>query len=742
MDPPFSGFVLDPSKCSMLSVEEKRELVRELSKWPESAPEKLQTWSRRDLLEILCAEIGKERKYTSLTKQKMIEYILKVVSDKKSGEQAKDRDSTRVSSTPSPQTPSKRQRKNEHPSHLPIVTNNFQSQDVEEALENIRYCQNSACRATLKIEDAFCKRCSCCICHKYDDNKDPSLWLFCATETITQGDSCGLSCHLECALKNEKTGIMKSAQRTRLDGSYCCTYCGKVNDLLGCWKKQLMIAKDARRVDVLSHRISLSHKLLSLTEKYHCLHKIVDTARKKLEDEVGPTDDFSNMARGIVNRLSVGAEVQKLCAQAVELLDSMRSSASSANSLVQQICSVSSSFINFEQISPTSLTVALDLEDNKLSQVIAGFNLWYRKADTPEYPKKPSFSLFKSKRKQLVTELVPNTEYMFKVVAFSNMRELDMWEVGVKMETISLDNSVGLGTESTVSKSHCQSPKTNSSLSNPLEGDESNTNSTACADLNKLPEIDFDDCEKYDFLETEKSPDHAEKDTGHQKSDCKSSVSGAEVVEPQESHGHSHSALDEEPNSTIRAESTNSMENNQASDIPKSENESNNPAVNEMAVVPFRQSDSALPATPCMVETGIGGSERCNKRKPGVNIFENGSRKPDSEPGSSSKKRCGGNFDGLNAKDGSLEGAYEYCVKMIRWLECEGHIESNFRVKFLTWFSLRATFQERRIVSVYVDTLIDDPPSLAGQLMDTFSEAICSKRPPPVPNGFCSKLWH
>ncbi|URE33450.1 protein VERNALIZATION INSENSITIVE [Musa troglodytarum] len=515
------------------------------------------------------SEIGKERKYTSLTKQKMIEYLFRVVSDKKSGEHTKDRDSAQDLCTHSPQTPAKRQRKNDHPSRLPVTTDNLQSGDVEEASDNIRYCKNSACRATLNIEDAFCKR---------------------------------------------------------------------------CWKKQLMIAKDARRVD----------------------------------------------------------------------------------------------------ISQTSLTVVLDLENNTLlAQEVAGFTVWHRKADTPEYPKKASFSLLNPKRRFLVTELAPATEYMFKVVAFSDTGDLDTCEVGIKTKGISLDNSMGLAPETTVLEPHCQSPKTNSSgLSNPSEGDESNTNSTACADLNKLPEIEFDECEKPEILEIEKSSDHAQKDVGHQKNECKGSTSRAEVPERDESPGRSDSALDEEPNSTIQTDSTNSMENNQTSDIPRSENESNAPVVNEMVIVPFVQSNSTLPATPCRVEAGTEGSERCSKGKPSVNKFEDGSMKPGMEPGSSSKKRCGGTLEGVNVKDRSLEGAYEYCVKVIRWLECERHIETNFRVKFLTWFSLRATPQERRIVNVYVDTLIDDPVSLAGQLVDTFSETVCSKRPPRVPTGFCAKLWH
>nr|DAD26978.1 TPA_asm: hypothetical protein HUJ06_028446 [Nelumbo nucifera] len=86
-----------------------------------------------------------------------------------------------------------------------------------------------------------------------------------------------------------------------------------------------------------------------------------------------------------------------------------------------------------------------------------------------------------------------------------------------------------------------------------------------------------------------------------------------------------------------------------------------------------------------------------------------------------------------------LDGSYEYCVKIIRWLECGGHIEHEFRLKFLTWFSLRSTEQERRVVNTFIRTLIDDPSSLAGQLVDSFLDIISSKRPR---NGFCSKLWH
>lgn len=89
-----------------------------------------------------------------------------------------------------------------------------------------------------------------------------------------------------------------------------------------CWKKQLAIAKDARRVDVLCYRIFLSYRLLDGTSRFKELHEIVENAKAKLETEVGPVNGVSaKMARGIVSRLSVAGDVQKLCSLAVEKAD-------------------------------------------------------------------------------------------------------------------------------------------------------------------------------------------------------------------------------------------------------------------------------------------------------------------------------------------------------------------------------------------------------------------------------------
>ncbi|CAN1301995.1 VIN3-like protein 2 [Linum perenne] len=435
---------MDFSNYWKLSMTEKTKLVYELSDHPD-ASELLQTWSRQDILQILCSEMGKERKYTGLTKLKIIEQLLRIVDDKKSSAGGGE---TESSSSPF----SKRQRKMDDVPTLTPTTPSIPSSTV--------YCKNSACKATMKQDDAFCKRCSCCICCKYDDNKDPSLWMTCSEDPPFQGPACGMSCHLDCALKHEATGIGEdNGGPGKLDGSFRCVGCGKVNDLLVFLRKQLMIAKETRRVDILCYRLSVSWKLLNGTVKYQQLLKIVDEAIKQLEIEVGPITGLPvKMGRGIVNRLSVGPAIQNQCASVLESLDNIMST---------HVC-----------------------------------------------PPPPLDSAAKG------------THYYFLCTSKSKKRSAD--RVG----------------------------------------------------------------------------------------------------------------------------------------------------------------------------------EQCTA---------NGN--PDEE--------------------------LECCVKMIRWLECQGHIEKKFRQKFLTWYSLRASAEEMRVVKAYVDTFIEDPSALAEQLVDTFSECISSgRRSSVVPAGFCMKLWH
>nr|KAJ0204311.1 hypothetical protein LSAT_V11C500264890 [Lactuca sativa] len=135
----------------------------------------------------------------------------------------------------------------------------------------------------------------------------------------SNGESCGLFCHIECALQQKKVGVVNLGQLMQLDGSYCCVSCGKVSGILRYWKKQLAIAKDARRVDSLCYIIYLSYRLLDGTSRFQELHKIVKEAKSILETEVGPLSGVSaKMARGIVSRLTVANEVQSLCSIVIQ----------------------------------------------------------------------------------------------------------------------------------------------------------------------------------------------------------------------------------------------------------------------------------------------------------------------------------------------------------------------------------------------------------------------------------------
>jgi hypothetical protein len=93
------------------------------------------------------------------------------------------------------------------------------------------------------------------------------------------------------------------------------------------WRRQLVVAKEARRVDILCHRIYVSYRLLEGTSCHKELHDIIEDAKAKLECEVGPLDGMSaKMARGIVSRLSGGSDILKLCSLAIQRADEWLSS--------------------------------------------------------------------------------------------------------------------------------------------------------------------------------------------------------------------------------------------------------------------------------------------------------------------------------------------------------------------------------------------------------------------------------
>ncbi|XVE79984.1 hypothetical protein DITRI_Ditri14bG0101800 [Diplodiscus trichospermus] len=737
MDSSLEGVALDPLKCSKLSMDEKRELVYELSKRTNRASEMLQSWSRQEILQILCAEMGKERKYTGLTKLKIIENLLKIVAEKNSGDNERVTDPESQSSPRYGHITFKRQRKADHPSRLPIPVNDLEIHNGGNDMAYAIYCKNSACKATLRQEDSFCKRCSCCICYKFDDNKDPSLWLICSSEPPFQGNSCGMSCHLECALKHEKSGIGKDKRHAVLDGSFYCVACGKVNDLLGCWRKQLMAAKDTRRVDILCYRISLGQKLLHRTEKYCKLSDIVDEAVKKLEAEVGPLTGVPvKMGRGIVNRLSSGPEVQKLCSSAVESLDKMLFNAishSSPNHSIPGSSSISPAIVCFEDVHPTSLSVIVQSEE-PLPGSIIGYTLWHRKVHDKDYPVKSTCTLFVPNTRFVVTGLTPATEYHFKIVSFNGTRQFGPWEV--QISTACNGDEV----PSCLMIERSQSPATNcSSLSNPSSVEDETNNITPYSDQN--------DDRADNYVTYCKDTDKIVS-TNLSKGAINSTALGEDGIP-----ANAVPVLGEEcamemigpmPDSDALDVEKKHMSEDPITEETSTDNGSDAPVQTGTECVPFVGcSEGGLPITPCRMEVIKDGLGRSGRSKSSNKNLENRTGKGEGpQDVSTSKKRSVESRDEECVENGISDTDFEHCVKVIRWLECQGHIEKNFRQKFLTWYSLRATPQEVRIVKVFVDTFSTDPASLAEQLVDTFSDCISSKRSSVVPAGFCMKLWH
>ncbi|XP_038878887.1 VIN3-like protein 2 [Benincasa hispida] len=718
----------------MMSMEEKRNLVYEISDQPH-ASELLQSWSRHEILEILCAEMGKERKYTGLTKLKIIENLLKIVGEKKSGstEDVTDLDS-QSSPCLSPKI-TKRQRKIDQSAGVPVPVNHIPISNTRNDSNIAVYCRNSACKATLNQDDIFCKRCSCCICYQYDDNKDPSLWLSCSSDPPFQDTSCGMSCHLECALKHEKSGIPRG-QQTGIEGTFCCVSCGKVNDLLGCLRKQLMKAKETRRVDILCYRISLSKKLLGEGEKYQDVYQIVDEAVKKLEAEVGPLTGVPvGTGRGIVNRLSSGPEVQKLCTIAIDTLDFLLSTKilhQLPSSMIQVSNLVATNFLRFEDVDATFVTVVVGTEDVSSGKT-AGYRLWHRKACETNYPIEPTCTLSQPNLRFVVRGLTPSSEYYFKAISFDGTGDLGMCEVQVSTATAREDDTSCLVIE------RSQSPVTNfSELSNPSSVEDETNNVLPCSDQN--------DCQTERYLSYCK--DSNKSITANLSEDAINctTVSGGGTTKD------SVSLLDEEhvtrKSGTLPAANVSKLEDRHSSEVhiieDTSINNGSNTAIQKGSkCTPFvSSSEAGLPVTPCKMEILKDVLGRSGRSKSSAKDRDNGSGREELRHGSTSKKRSVERQDADCTANGISDKDFEYYVKLIRWLECEGHVEKNFRQKFLTWYSLRATTQEVRIVKAFVDNFIEDPSALAEQLVDTFSECISSKKTCAVPAGFCMKLWH
>ncbi|CAK8544200.1 unnamed protein product [Lathyrus sativus] len=161
--------------------------------------------------------------------------------------------------------------------------------------------------------------------------------------------------------------------------------------------------------------------------------------------------------------LSSGPKVQKLCGVALESLDSMLSRRilpPLPNPTIQDASLLAPNMVKFEDITATSLTVLLCLEDY-MGEHNAGYTVWNHKADDLNYPLDPTCTTLLPNRKLGIRDLLPATECSLKFVSNDLSKSL-MCEVQVSTEHYEDEVPNCSATE------RSQSPVTNcSSFSNP-----------------------------------------------------------------------------------------------------------------------------------------------------------------------------------------------------------------------------------------------------------------------------------
>ncbi|KQK07559.1 VIN3-like protein 1 [Brachypodium distachyon] len=559
-------------------------------------------------------------------------------------------------------------------------------------------CRNLSCKAIVTSEDSFCKRCSCCICHQFDDNKDPSLWLVCASENDDR-NCCGSSCHIECAFQHKKVGCFDLGKIIHLDGSYSCASCGKVSGILSYWRRQLVIAEVARRVDILCHRIYVSYRLLEGTSHFKELHDIIEEAKGKLEREVGPLDGMSaKMARGIVSRLCGGSDVQKLCTLAIQKADEWLSSPD----LHLQDSLPSACRFRFIDITSSSLVIILKETTLASSDTIKGYKLWYWKSREQPSIEEPVI-LSKDQRKILVFNLATCTEYSFRIISFTDDGILGHSES--KCYTGSnelLTKRVSQNATATCS----QAERRGRSLASKSTGfkirDVGKILRKAWAEEGYFEDMYGDSCDR----------------------------SATEAEQPENSE-----------RDQLLAGACRRLQFN-AFSVPDLNVEAPMPMDTDSSPEKCYDLNNRL-----LKSDESGGSEACaavrSAEPPAVESRRGGKAK---QLHGAHDESC--EQDGVSAicrekqllkSPMELDEDYEYCVNVIRWLETQGHIETDFRMKFLTWLSLRSTENEHRVVATFIKTLIKEPSSLAEQLIDSFGETVNCKRQKVGP---CKQLWH
>ena len=376
---------------------------------------------------------------------------------------------------------------------------------------------------------------------------------------------------------------------------------------------------------------------------------------------------------------------------------------------------------HFEGVTSSSVVIVLIELPVALSDDIKGYKLWYCKSRDESHPKEPISDFPRAQRRILISNLQPCTEYSFRIISYTEAGDLGHSEAKCFTKSVEIIHK------------NPNSAATNNESENPhIEG-----SSDATREIKGKPTPVVGSSAGFKVRDLGKIL-HL---VWAQEQGCLEGFSGIDV---EECCGVNNTIKPVETPKDPLPSVSRGLDLNVASV----------PDLNEELTPPFESSRDEDDVASHDIEKndlarshGSGDSQNwthgTNGEVPAVDSQSEPSRKraatANEETHESNSTLINGSPLQISNRLGCLDENFEYCVKVIRWLECEGHIQQEFRLKLLTWFSLRSSEQERRVVNTFIQTLIDDPSSLAAQLVDSFSDMVSSKRPR---NGFCSKLWH
>lgn len=498
-----------------------------------------------------------------------------------------------------------------------------------------------------------------------------------------------------------------------------------------------------------------------MTSRFKELHEIIKEAKAKLETEVGPVNGSSSkMARGIVSRLSVATDVQSLCSIAIEKADEwlLTKTSKLPNSsgtisyftlqggiILRQIEVKSTLFVIlsrcyflpegsfpaackflFEEVTSSSVVIVLIEVSTASSEDVKGYKLWYCKAREDTYTKEPVSVFPRTQRRILISNLQPCTEYSFRIVSYTEASDVGHSEAKCFTKSVEIIHRKSNSVAGHKRKVNQDTGGTSGSKESYYTGKDIEFDSGfKVRDLGKILRLAW--AQQQGCLKGFSGPASAKC--------CESCTVKPEPVQ------------EERKPSTSRQLDLNvsSVPDLNEELTPSSRDEDNCCTLEQTVEADDDATSHGIERNGLSRSHGSGDSQNWNQGKNGDASVVDSQMEDCRKRGSSNNGDTHDsdstliNGSPIRIRTGGLDENFEYCVKIIRWLECQGLIEKEFRLKLLTWFSLRSTVQERRVVNTFIQTLIDDPSSLAGQLVDTFSEIASSKRPQ---NGFCCKLWH